>query len=59
MNGLRPFSRLSLLARIQSRTSFKTAFLLVRYAIGDLRNILFTNQSNVGIWGLGVRGILT
>ena len=44
---------------IQSRTSFKTASLLVRDAIRDLLNILFTLRSNVGVYGLVVRGVPT
>ena len=59
MYGLRAVSRLSLLVRIQSRTAFKTASLLVRDAIRDLLNNLFSIRSNVGIWGIGVKGVLT
>ena len=33
--------------------------MLVSAAINDLLTILFTILSNVGIWGLGVRGVLT
>ena len=56
--GLSSFRRISLFVRIQSRTCLRTASLLVRAAINDLLKILFTILSNVGIWGLGVRGVL-
>ena len=36
-----------------------TAFLLVSDTINDLINILLTMLSNMGIWGLGVKGLLT
>ena len=36
-----------------------TASLLVSAAINDLLKLLLTILSNVGIWGLGVRGVLT
>ena len=43
--------RFWLFVRIKSRTSLRTASLLVRAAINDLLKILFTILSNVGIWG--------
>ena len=57
--GLRAFNLLSLLVRIQSRTSINTAFLLVRDEINDSLNFLLTIWSNVEIWWLGARGVLT
>ena len=42
------FRRLSLFVRIQSRTSLRTASLLVRAAINDLLKILFTILSGAG-----------
>ena len=57
--SLRAFRRISLFVSIQSRTSFKTASLLVRDAIRDLLNILFIIWSNVEICGLAVRWVLT
>ena len=45
--------------KIQSRTSSSTLSLLVSAAINELLNILFTMMSNVGIGGLGTRGLLT
>ena len=54
----RALRRLSLFVRIQSRTSFNTASLLVSDAINDLLKISDTMYSNVGTCGLGVRGVL-
>ena len=44
--------------RIKSRTSFKTACLLVRAAIKKIQKILLSMLSKVEIWGLGIRGVL-
>ena len=52
------FRRFWLFVRIQSRTSLRTASLLVRAAINDLLKILFTILSHVKIWGLGIRRVL-
>ena len=56
--GLNAFRRLSLFIRIQSLTSFSTASLLFSEAINDLLKIFETICSNVGTFGLGVRGVL-
>ena len=43
---------------MQPRTSFITACLLVSEAINDLLKFLLIMWSKLGIWGLGVRGVL-
>ena len=48
-----------MLIKIQSRTYLWTASLLVSAAINDLLKLLLTILSIVGIWGMGVRGVLT
>ena len=59
MYRLSSFRRLAWFVSIRSRTSFKTASLLVRDAIRDLLIILLTIRLNVGICGLGFRRVLT
>ena len=44
---------------IQSQTSFNTASLRVKDAINNLLSILLMMFLNVGIWVLGVGGVLT
>ena len=56
--GFRTLRRLSLFVRMQSRTSFSTAYLLVSDAIRYLLKIFDTRYSNFGTCGLGVRGVL-
>ena len=48
-----------MLVKIQSRTSIKTASLMVNEAMWDSLHTIPTMLSKVGIWGLEVRGVKT